>query len=109
VPSETTLTYHPALGAWVALRVNTFLGPNVTLLYAAEVTGPWAALDVYTIPPGMLAGGVFCYAGKVHSELTPGASTRELILSFMCNTPTIAELLDRPDIYVPQLVRVVFP
>ena len=61
------------------------------------------AQDVYAIPAEMLAGGAFCYAGKAHPELE--RSAEEIVFSFMCNTPTIAALENRTDIYVPQLVR----
>lgn len=61
---------------------------------------------MYAIPPEMLAGGVFCYAGKAHPELSPpSASPPEFVFSFMCNTPTIPELENRTDIYVPRLIR----
>ena len=52
-----------------------------------------------------LAGGVFCYAGKAHPEFSPPGSL-ELVFSYMCNTDGIPPLLNRTDIYVPQLVRV---
>jgi hypothetical protein len=85
---------------------NTFMSNFISIRTAATLTGPWSdAIDIYPIPAEMLAGGVFCYAGKAHPELSaPGAA--EFIFSFMCNTPTIAELENRTNIYVPQLVRV---
>ena len=107
VPSEATLTFHEALGAWVILTVNTFLGPTITAHLAPAPEGPWAAADVYRIPDEQLAGGAFCYAGKVHVELA-AAGAREIVFSYMCNTPTISELLNRTDVYIPQLVRVTY-
>jgi len=104
VPSEATLTYHPSLGVWVILRVNTFLGHAVTMLYAPQPEGPWLQMDVYAIPQEQLAGGVFCYAGKVHPELSD-PSAREIVFTYMCNTPRVPELLNRTDIYIPQVVR----
>lgn len=59
---------------------------------------------MYAIPPEMLAGGAFCYAGKAHPELSAEGAP-EIVFSFMCNTPTIAELENRTDVYVPQLIR----
>ena len=80
VPSEATLTYHAALGVWVVLTVNTFLSSSITMHTAAAVQGPYTATSIYTIPAEMLAGGAFCYAGKVHPELTP-PGRREIVFS----------------------------
>ena len=105
VPSEATLTYHAGLGLWVVLRVNTFLGAAIEGLFAPTPSGPWAATPLYTIPPELLSGGTFCYAGKVHPELgREGVS--ELLLTYVCNTPSIPQLLNRSNVYIPQLVRV---
>lgn len=116
VPSETTLQYHPVLQMWIIVVANTFITTNVSIRVALDVTGPWSdMIPLYQIPDEMLAGGAFCYAGKAHPELsppqesTPGAASGqylgELVFSFMCNTPTIPELLNRTDIYVPRLIR----
>lgn len=43
----------------------------------------------------------------MHVELSPPGA-REFVFSFMCNTPTIPDLLNRTDIYVPQLIRTVW-
>jgi len=108
VPSESTLTYHPSLKLWVILRVNTFLGNNVTLLSATLPEGPYFSQDIYAIPPEQLAGDAFCYAGKVHPELSDSALAAELVFTYMCNTPSLSGLRDRADVYIPQLVRVTF-
>ena len=107
VPSETTLVWHPHMQRWYVVVANTFIyGADIVLRTAPAVTGPWSdEITVYTVPPAMLAGGVFCYAGKAHPELSP-AGAPELVFSFMCNTQGIPPLLNRTDIYVPQLVRV---
>jgi hypothetical protein len=107
MPSETTLTWHPA-GFWFIAVTNTFIyGAQVGLRTAPAVTGPWSDfVPIYTIPAEMMAGGVFCYAAKGHPELSP-AGAPEIVVSFMCNTPGgIPPLLARTDIYVPQLLRV---
>jgi len=107
VPSEATLVRHGA-GFWYILTANTFLSHSVTVRTAPRPEGPWSApADAFRIPDGQLAGGAFCYAAKAHPELTPpAAAAREFVFSYMCNTPTVEGLLNRSDVYVPQLVRV---
>lgn len=106
-PSETTLVWHPVMRAWYVVVANTFIyGSSIGLRTAPAITGPWSDFaPVYTVPPEMMAGGVFCYAGKAHAELSP-VGAPELVFSFMCNTDGIPPLLNRSDIYVPQLIRV---
>lgn len=105
-PSETTLVWHTYMRLWYIVIVNTFIyGPSIMLRTAPAVTGPWSQeIPVHTIPAEMLVGGAFCYAGKAHAELSPDGAP-ELVFSFMCNTDGIPPLLNRTDIYVPQLVR----
>lgn len=107
MPSETTLTWHPTLSLWYLLIVNTFVyGPQVMIRTAQAVTGPWSeAQPIYTIPQEQMAGGAFCYAPKSHPELVPPSHAQELLWTYMCNTPTIPELLNRTDVYCPQVVR----
>ena len=103
-PSEATLQFHPYLQQWLVVIVNTFQSSSVALRLAPSVTGPWTiATPVYPIPSAFLQGA-FCYAGKAHPELV--ATAAEIILTYMCNTPSLAGLVDRPDLYVPRVVRV---
>ena len=100
-------TYHAGLKSWVVVVVNTFISNSAMIRTAPALTGPWSALTpVFDIPAEQLAGGAFCYAGKMHPELSVVAN--EFVFSYMCNTPTINELLDRPDVYTPRLIRTKF-
>jgi hypothetical protein len=85
---------------------NTFTSNSISFRTAPQLIGPWSEpVSVYPIPFSLLSGGTFCYAGKAHPELVaPGAP--EIVFSYVCNTPTIPELENRTDVYVPQLVRV---
>lgn len=104
VPSETTLFWHDTLQLWYVVVANTFVSRSVYFITAPAIEGPWTSTDVYAIPEEQLSGGAFCYAGKAHPELSaPGAL--EVVFSYMCNTPQISELLNRTDVYVPQLIR----
>jgi hypothetical protein len=45
---------------------------------------------------------IFCYAGKEHPELeVPG----DIVFTYVCNTFSPPELMSRPDIYLPQVIR----
>jgi hypothetical protein len=105
-PSETTLFYQPLLSSWYIVIANTFLSDSVGILTAPTITGPWTQtmIPLYTISSDLLQGS-FCYAGKSHPELAKNSS--EIIFSFVCNTPTIPELINRTDVYVPRLIRTV--
>jgi hypothetical protein len=106
--SETSLAFSAALGLFWIPIANTFAYNAVGIRTAPAVTGPWSDfIPVYPIPSSLTEGGAFCYAGKAHTELAP-ADGSELVLSFMCNTPNIPELLNRTQVYIPQLVRVTF-
>jgi hypothetical protein len=108
VPSETTLQFHPALGAWFIVVANTFLSDSVCLRTAPAVTGPWSdPVPVYPIPPAYTDGG-FCYAGKAHPELMSAPNATEIVFSYMCNTPNLTSVAARPDMYVPRLIRTQF-
>jgi len=107
VPSETTMTWVPALSAWLLLNVNTFItGADVTFRTTPDLAGgAWSApTTIYTIPAPFLANGSFCYAGKAHPELAaPGGA--ELVWTFNCNTDGLPPLVNRTDMYLPRVVR----
>lgn len=103
--SETTLVYHEYLQAWYMVMANTFMYNSIGIRTAPTLMGPWSDfISLYPLPTTYTYGGAFCYAGKGHPEFTVG-NPNELITTFMCNTPTIPELLNRTDIYVPQFLR----
>ena len=104
VPSETTMTYVPALAAWALPIANTFTSSSIMLRTAPHPAGPWSAAEaLFPIPPALLSNGSFCYAAKMHPELSKSAN--EFITSFNCNTPDLNGLLDRPEVYIPRILR----
>lgn len=71
----------PFLGKWYSTQVD-WLNTVVTLYLADEVTGPWDALPVYTIPPPYSdLNYFFTYAGKAHPELAGGHD--EIIITYV--------------------------
>ena len=106
VPSETTVTYIPSLGQWVTLCANTFISSAVTMRTAPAITGPWSdSIPVYPIPPEFTSDGGFCYAGKMHPELSPPGAD-EFVFTFNCNTGGLPPLVNRSSMYIPQAIRV---
>jgi alpha-D-xyloside xylohydrolase len=105
-PSETTLVFQPFLQLWYIVVANTFLSNSVGIMTAPSITGPWtqSLTPIYEIPQELLSGA-FCYAGKAHPELAKNSN--EILFSYVCNTPSIPELLNRTDVYIPQLIRTV--
>ena len=105
VPSETTITWSAALQLWLMPIANTFLyGDSVMLRTAPALDGPWsAAVPLFAYPP-QLKGGPFCYAGKVHEELSDPLA-KEFVFTFNCNTNGLGPLDNQPDVYIPQVVR----
>ena len=105
VPSETTITWSAALQLWIMPIANTFLyGDSVMLRTAPALDGPWAAaVPIFSYPP-QLKNGPFCYAAKVHEELSDPLAS-EFVFSFNCNTDGLGPLVNAPDAYIPQIVR----
>ena len=105
VPSETTITWSAALQLWLMPIANTFLyGDAVMMRTAPALDGPWAAaVPIFAYPP-QLKGGPFCYAAKMHEELSD-VSAPEFVFSFNCNTNGLGPLATQPDVYIPQIVR----
>lgn len=105
VPSETTITWSAALQLWLMPIANTFLyGDSVMLRTAPALDGPWAdAVPIFSYPP-QLKNGPFCYAAKVHEELSDPLAS-EFVFSFNCNTDGLGPLVHEPDAYIPQIVR----
>ena len=108
VPSETTMSFIPALNSYAILIANTFLYDSVMMRTAPSLTGPWAKeVPLYTIPASMRVNEAFCYAAKRHSEFeAPDGS--DMVFSYNCNTDGFDPLLTQPQIYVPQFVRTTF-
>jgi hypothetical protein len=111
--SEMTVRYHPDLKKWLAvMRAPDISSDAIVLRTAPAITGPWSASElIYRIPemqknlPGY-DKNVFCYAGKEHPEFErPGS----LVITYVCNTTKVPELVTNLKIYVPKVVEVPLP
>lgn len=97
----------PFLKSWYMIVVDLFAA-TILLYTAPQVTGPWAATEVYRIPePFNNTTKYLCYAGKSHPEL---AEDNEVILTYMSNTWDVEDLFEdqASKVYVPNFVRLTF-
>ena len=111
--SEMTVRYHSDINQWLAVMRSPDLSSDAILLRTAPaITGPWSAGEViYHIPemrkdfPGY-DKNVFCYAGKEHPEFEKPGS---LVITYVCNTMKVPDLVTNLNIYVPKVVEVPLP
>lgn len=111
--SEMSVRYHPEIGKWLAVMRSPDLASDAILLRtAARITGPWSKGEaIYHIPemkkssPGY-DRNVFCYAGKEHPEFQEPGS---LLITYVCNTMKVPDLVSNLKIYVPKVVRLPIP
>ena len=83
-----------------------FASTSIYLWSADSPEGPWLNEgSVYRLQaPYNDTSKVFCYAPKAHPELARAAN--EIILTFMSNTISFTDILDMPNVYIPQAVRI---
>ena len=117
---ELSIRYHPELGRWVAVSfAPDIFSDRIILRTAPTLTGPWtsseSAITLYRVPETRSGSGpgheIFCYAAKEHPELETPEFGRpgEIVFTYVCNAFSPSELVVRPDIYRPQVVRVPMP
>jgi hypothetical protein len=114
---EMTVRYHPDIKKWVAIMKSPDLSSDAILLRTApEITGPWSPGEViYHIPEMQKNAPVydkntFCYAGKEHPEFEEPEvdQSGSLLITYVCNTMKVPELVTNLKIYVPKVVRLPF-
>ena len=111
--SEMSVRYHPDLKQWLAVMRSPDLSSDAILLRTAPaITGPWSAGEVIFHIPEMQKDSpgydknVFCYAGKEHPEFEKPGS---LVITYVCNTMKVPDLVTNSNIYVPKVVEVPLP
>lgn len=107
--SELSIRYHPERKEWFAVMVDpAFLSDKILFSTAPSLTGPWSEEHLLYRIPEMAPGpqhdkNLLCYAGKEHPEFE---SNSDIVFTYVCNTLAPAELVTKPDIYIPQVVRI---
>ena len=111
--TEMSVRYHPGLKKWIALLgAPEFPSDKVLFRTAPRLTGPWTEGKVVYQFPDMQRTApaydkdTFCYAVKEHPEFRkPG----EILITYVCNTFTVAKIVDNLTIYFPRPVRLPLP
>ena len=104
VPTESSVTFMPALNRFVFVGNGDFLSPRILARTAPDPWGPWSEpVTLYECPDVKLSKEVFCYAGKAHPSLS---SNDELVISYAANSFSFAEVVNDARLYWPRFVRV---
>ena len=107
--TEMTIRYHASLKQWLAVMKSPDVSSDAILLRTADhLTGPWSSGEVIYRIPEMQKNSpeydknVFCYAGKEHPEFDSSG----LVITYVCNTMKVPDLVRNLKIYIPKIVWV---
>lgn len=107
--SELSLRYHPDLKQWLAVMRSPEISSDAILMRrASDMTGPWGEEKAIYQIPEMQKGSVgydknvICYAAKEHPEFEQAGS---LLITYVCNTTKVSDLVTHLNIYVPKVVQ----
>lgn len=102
-PAEFTVTKVPGIPGCVATYTQHGLGGNIAVRHAMRPEGPWSnPLIVYKCPE--IDKKIFQYGAKAHPELAE--LDGQLIVTYCRNIGSLAEHVQRPEIYFPQAIEV---
>lgn len=102
--TESGLYYDEVIGRYVTATIEPFT-PDVFLVTAEDLTGPWMVQKIYEIP-GLLNRGddnYHAYTPRVHPMLAPKAGV--IVLTYVINTKDFWSMFSDLDIYYPRFVR----
>lgn len=102
-PAEFTVTQVRGIPGYVATYTQFGLGGNVAIRHALRPEGPWSKpMIVYKCPE--TERKIFQYGAKAHPELADRDG--QLIVTYCRNIGSLADHVNRPEIYFPQAVEV---
>ena len=102
VASEYSVT--PLGQHFVLVTHEAMLSPRIVARTAPQPWGPWSeAAVLYSCPEAKKSKDIFCYSGKAHAELS---SNNELTLTYAANSHRMSDVLNDPQLYWPQFVKV---
>lgn len=109
--TELSIRYDTARKHWKAVMLDPDpFSDKILFRTAPDLAGPWSEGSViYRIPemnPKQHQAGVFCYAAKEHPEFE---TDTDVLLTYVCNTAQIPDLVTNRKIYFPQVVRIPEP
>lgn len=101
-PAEFTVSKVRGIPGFVAVYTQYGLGGNVAVRQSMRPEGPWSkALIAYKCPE--TDKKIFQYGAKAHPELAERAG--QLIVTYCRNIGSLAEHVNRPEIYFPQAIE----
>lgn len=110
--SEMTVRYHAALKKWIAISPGLeFPSKHIVIRTADSAIGPWSNPQVIFDFPEMKPDNpvydknTFCYATKEHTEFEDS----KMVLTYACNSFSIAKVTANMKIYRPQVIVVNIP
>jgi hypothetical protein len=105
-PSEGSVRWLPGLRRYTAVYSPDIYG-DIVMRTAETPSGPWKDRRViYHCLEGRRSRSYFCYAGKMHPELSrPG----ELIVTYAVNSGNFSDLFNDAQLYWPRFVRLKLP
>ena len=105
-PPEGSVRWLPSLRRFVAVYSPDISG-DIVMRTAEAPAGPWIDRRVvYQCLEGKQSRSFFCYAGKMHPELSqPG----ELIVTYAVNSSDFSDLFNDAQLYWPRFVRLKLP
>jgi hypothetical protein len=105
-PAEGSVRWLPDLHRFVAVYSPDIFG-DIVMRTAETPAGPWIDRRViYQCLEGKRTRAYYCYAGKMHPELShPG----ELIVTYAVNSNNFSDLFNDAQLYWPRFVRLKLP
>jgi hypothetical protein len=99
--TEFTVHRDARFDRWIAIETEGFGAADMAMRSAAELTGPWTALEKFYRLPESSDQRLMIYAGKCHPELA-GA---DWVLTYVANSFRFEHLLETAEIYYPRFLR----
>jgi hypothetical protein len=98
---EFTVEYAPRLKRYLQIQTLSFMTPCMSMMVAAELTGPWSSHSCFFTPSEQGMADILIYAGKSHPMLL-GA---DMVFTYVVNTPRQDRLLQDMSIYFPVMLK----
>jgi hypothetical protein len=104
--AEFSVSFHPFLNKYVTVYTELGMSDKIMLRTAGNPEGPWSdQTEVYRAPETGWSKNYFCYAARSHIELS---GSKDLLVSYVCNSTDFWEMAADARIYRPKFIRVGF-
>ncbi len=105
-PAEGSVRWFPELHRFVTIYTPDIFG-DLVMRTADAPQGPWGDRHVvYHCPDSQRSKAYFCYAGKMHPEMSRAG---EIVVTYAVNSSNFSDLFSDAELYWPRFVRVKIP